>query len=35
MNTLFWAIIQANWTTDERASLRAICEIWMNAQVSK
>ncbi len=31
LNHRFWILIQANWTTDERASLRTVCEIWMNA----
>jgi hypothetical protein len=33
--TAFWEIIQFNWTRDERASLRAICETWMAADKSK
>lgn len=28
----FWKIIKHNWTIDERADLRAMCEAWMAAR---
>lgn len=31
MNIRFWKIIMHNWTTDERADLRAFVEAWMAA----
>ena len=29
---LFWKIIKANWTLDERVELRAHVEAWMAAR---
>lgn len=33
MNIRFWKIVQFNWTTDERAQLRAFVEAWMAARI--
>jgi len=29
--SVFWQIIMANWTDDERLDLRNACEAWMAA----
>lgn len=33
--SVFWLIIKANWTLEERAELRAAAEAWMAANLSR